>query len=595
VGKCTFGKKGEIMQSRLAAILAADMVGYSRLMGADAAGTVMRQKANRKELIDPAIKSHHGRIFKVTGDGFFVEFSSIVDAVKCAVEIQRIIEAKQVDVPKDRRIYYRIGINLGEIIEDEGDIFGDGVNVAARIEGLAPPGGLCVADTVQENLRSQLDISFEDLGEQTLKNIERRVRVWKWSDISSPMVKEPASGTRLSSKDGRTSIAVLPFMNLTSTPGHEHLADGITEDLTTELSKIDSLYIVSRTSASAYKSKTIRATQIGEELGADYIIEGSVQTAGNSVRINAQLVETRSGGHLWAEKFDGSLDAILQFQDRITQKVVSALEVRFSEGEQVRLWRDEAADARAYEHFLRGRAYYKEYSRAGSARAKPQFQSALEITPRFVSALVGLARTHIEDATYGWSASREGSLAEAKRLLDTALSMNERHAAAHAELAHFLMISGDYEAARKQAQHATSIDPNSAEAQNVTAFIFLCLNLPGEALRYARNAIRLNPGAPEFYLTVMADAYVMLRRYEEALALLKRILARRPSWIMARASAAICHEAMGRHDEAHKIAMDILEMSPSFSVGRWRRCLLNPDRADTNESARMLEAAGLPV
>jgi adenylate cyclase len=586
--------KGEIMQSRLAAILAADMVGYSRLMGTDAAGTVVRQKANRKELIDPAIDSHHGRIFKATGDGFLVEFSSIVDAVSCAVKIQRLMGATQAEVPEDRRIYYRIGINLGEIIEDEGDIFGDGVNIAARIEGLAPRGGLCVSDTVHENLRSQLDISFEDLGEQSLKNIERRVRIWKWSDNSSPSIKESASGGRSSSKEDRTSIAVLPFMNLASTSDHEHLADGITDDLTTELSKIDSLYIVSRTSAFAYKGKTIRATQIGEELGADYIVEGSVQTAGNSVRINAQLIETRGGGHLWAEKFDGSLDAILQFQDQITQKVVSALEVRFSEGEQVRLWRDEAADARAYEHFLRGRAYYKEYSRVGSARAKPQFQAALGITPRFVSAITGLARTHIEDATYGWSASREASLAEAKHLLGSALSMNENHATAHAELAHLLMVSGDYEAARKQAQRATSIDPNSAEAQNVTAFVLLCLNLPGEALSYARNAIRLNPGAPEFYLIVMADAYVMLRRYDEALPLLKRILARRPSWIMARALSVICHEAMGRHDEAHKVASDISEMSSSFGIRRWRRCLHNPDRPDINESAKMLEAAGLP-
>src|SRR5262245_49416624 len=368
-----------MMRRRLAAIIAADMVGYSRLMGADAAGTVARQKSSRKELIDPAIDSHHGRIFNTTGDGFLAEFSSVVDAVNCAIEIQLIMGDRQLDLPEDRRIYYRIGINLGEIIEDEGNIFGEGVNVAARIEGLAPPGGICVSDTVHDNLRSQLDISFEDRGEHTLKNIERRVRVWKWNDVSSLRVKRTALDNRSSAKADRPTIVVLPFMNVAGTSGHEHLADGITEDLTTELSKIDNLFIVSRTSAFAYKGKAIRATQIGEELGADYIVEGSVQTAGNRVRINAQLIETRGGGHLWAEKFDGTLDAIFQFQDRITQKVVSALEVRFSEGEQIRLWREEAADAGAYDHFLRGRAYHKEYSRAGNARAKPEFQAALEI------------------------------------------------------------------------------------------------------------------------------------------------------------------------------------------------------------------------
>jgi class 3 adenylate cyclase/TolB-like protein len=601
---------------RLAAILAADVVGYSRLMGIDEEGTLAALKAHRRELIDPLITQHQGRIVKTTGDGLLIEFPSIVDAVRCAVVMQQGMESRNANVDESHRIRFRIGINVGDVIVEGDDIFGDGVNVAARLEALAEPGHICVSATVREHVAEKLPIGFADLGEHRVKNIARPVHVFRietrtidFEDSGEETLKHSERKVRISRpggvgsttreisvpmKAGRTAIVVLPFMNLGSTSAQEHLADAITEDLTTGLSKIDSLFIISRTSAVAYKGKAISATEIGEELGADYIIEGSVQTAGNSVRINAQLIETRGGGHLWAEKFDGTLDAIFQFQDRITQKVVSALEVRFSEGEQIRLWREEAADAGAYDHFLRGRAYYKEYSRAGNARAKPEFQAALEITPRFVSAIVGLARTHIEDANYGWSSSREGSLAEGKRLLDRAFSINAAHGSAHAELAHFLMISGNYEAARERVLQAISIDPGSAEAQNTAAFVFLCLNLPREALKYARTAIELNPHAPEFYLIVMADAYMLLRRYDEALPLLETILAHRPGWIMARALLAICHEATGQHEEAHKIAMEISEMSPRFSVTRWRRCLHNPDRPDIDDSARMLELAGLP-
>jgi adenylate cyclase len=546
-------------------------------------------------LIDPIISSHRGRVFKTTGDGFLVEFSSIVDAANCAVAIQRDIADKQNDAPAESRISYRIGIHSGEIIEDEGDIFGDGVNVAARIEVLAPPGGICVSDTVRENLRAQLDITFEDIGRQALKNIDRKIQVWRWRGDAAPTAKGPAGDGLAQPGREQTTIAVLPFLILSSTPGHEHLADGITEDLTTCLSKIESLFVVSRASAFAYKGKAMRATQIGQELGADHIIEGSVQTAGNNVRVNVQLTETQSGGQLWAEKFDGSLDNILQFQDQIAQRVVAISEVRFSEGEQVRLWHDEAADVRAYEHFLHGRALYKEYSRGSNSRARPEFQAARAITPRFVSAIVGLARTHIEDATYGWSANRAASLAEAKRLLDDAFSINDSHASAHAELAHYYMVARDYAAAHEQGSIARALDPNSAEAQNVMAFIFLCLNQPKEALTAARNAMRLSPGAPEFYLIATADAQMMLQRFDEALPLLARILGRRPRWLMARAMATICLEALGRHDEAHAMATELLELSPNFSVQRWRRCLHNPDRPDTAQSAAMLKAAGIPA
>ena len=581
------------MQRRLAAILAADMVAYSRLVSDDESSTLERQKAHRKDLIEPVIAAYNGRIVKTTGDGFLAEFSSVVDAVNCAVEIQRKMRERENDIPETSRIRYRIGINLGEIVFDDNDIFGDGVNIAARLEGLAQSGGLCISDIVHENLRLKLDFRFDDLGERPLKNIARKIRVWQWNDDGAAVSDAGTPQVSLAPENERTSIIVLPFVNMSNAEGSDHLADGITEDLTTALSKIESLYVVSHTSAFARKGHAASTARIGEKLNVQYVVEGSIRTARDRVRINAQLIETNGGGHLWAEKFDGAMDGVFEFQDEIIQKVVSALEVRLSEGEQVRLWRQDSKHPLAYEHFLRGRANAKLYTRTGNVRAKQEFQTALEITPDFTSAIVGLARAHIDAATYAWSPDRKQSLTEAKRLLDRALALDENHVLTRVELAHYLFIAGDYEAAHKMAARAIAIDPNLAEVQNVAAFTLLCLNQPHEALRHARKAIELNPAAPEFYLIVKADAYMALGRFADALPLVMRILVRRPSWIMAKTMLAICYEATNQHSQARHIVSAILEMNPRFTVARWRRCLHNPDRADTTEAARMLRAAGL--
>ncbi len=583
------------MERRLAAILAADMVGYSRLIEADEAGTIARQRAHRLELIGPKIADYGGRIVKTTGDGMLVEFSSVVGAVQCAVELQTVIAERESEFSEDKRIAYRVGINLGDIIIEGDDILGDGVNVAARLEGLAAPAGVCISDMVYQNISAKLDLDFQDLGEKTLKNIDRRVRVWGWpANGPSPSDRDVAAALNLPPLLEKPSIAILPFDNMSSHTESQFLADGFCEDLTTALSKIDNLAVVSRTASFAYRGKGISALEAGRELGAAYIVEGSVRTAGNRVRINAQLIEGASGNHIWAERFDGSLDHVSEFQDSISEQIVTAAEVHLSDGEQVLNWRKEAGDPRAYEQFLSARAAYKEYSHAGSARARRGYEAALAISPGFAAALVGLARSHIEDATFGWSADKTGSEAEARRLLQAAFEIQPDHAMAQAELGHLLMREGDFEAAREASMRAVALDPNLADAHHVVATTLVCLGGHREALRYVQEAVKLNPGTPEFYFVVMAAAYIGLERYEDAKPILLQIVARRPYWLMAQSFLVIVEMGLGQPEAARRVVDQIQSKSSGFTVARWLRCIDYPNRPDVPKLRQMLLDAGLP-
>ena len=569
------------MERRLAAILAADMVGYSRLMAADETGTIERQKAHRKTLIDPMIANYGGRIVKTTGDGILVEFGSVVDAVQCAVEVQRAMIERETRVPEDTRITYRVGINLGDIVIDGDDILGDGVNVAARLEAIAPPSGLCVSDMVRQNLRGTVGESFEDMGEQSLKNIERKVRVWRWPAVDEGQARPSRNATAELEESLPPTIQVLPFETFSSDTDHRFYTEGLAEDIATAISKLDTLRVVSAGSNEGGNA-------------ARYHVKGSIRIAGARIRCNVQLIEVADGHHHWAEKFDGQIEQIFDFQDLITDQVVAALEIELTEGQQVRLWRREAGDPLAYEDFLRGRAAYKEYSRTGNARARPAFEEALDRSPTFHSAAVGLARTHVEDATFGWSADRDQSLQEAKRVLAGVFAIDPHHASAHMELSHVLMVEGDFPAARLEAELAVALDPNSADAHQCLAYILVCLELPEEALRSSRRAISLNPGTPEFYLTSMAEAFIALKRYQEALAASEKMIAKRPAWITARILCALALDGLGKEDDARKEIQKLREVSPRFTAGRWRRIIFYPDRPDVPNLVERLIAIGLP-
>jgi len=569
------------MERRLAAILAIDMVGYSRLMEADESGTITRQKVHRENFIDPQIDRYTGRIVKTMGDGLLAEFPSVVDAVDCALAFQSALSDEEQNISEEQRILYRAGINLGDIVIDGEDILGDGVNVAARLEAIAPPGGLCVSDMVRQNLRGAVGESFEDMGEQNLKNIERKVRVWRWPAVDGGQASPSRNAAAENEENLPPTIAVLPFETLSSDPDHRFYAEGFAEDIATAISKLDTLRVVS--------------SETTKDSAARYNVEGSVQVSGSRIRCNVQLIETADGHHLWAAKFDGLVEEIFDFQDRITEEVVAGLEVELTEGEQVRLWRREAGVPLAYEDFLQGRAAYKEYSRPGNARARVAYEAALDRSPTFLSAAAGLARTHIEDATFGWSAVRDDSLQEARRVLDGVFAIEPNHASAHMELAHALMVKGEFAAARLESELAVALDPNNADAHNVLTYNLICLELPEEALRSARRAISLNPGAPEFYFIAMAEAFIALERYQEAFAVSERIIAKRPAWIMARISNVLALHGLGKEEEAREAVRSLLEISPNFTAGRWHRFIFYPDRPDIPKLIERLVSAGLPA
>ena len=346
------------VKRKLAAILAADIVGYSRLMGADETGTLAQLKTHRKELIDPKIAEHCGRIVKTTGDGILVEFASVVDAVQCAVEVQRAMTQRNAHVPEDRRLEFRVGINLGDIIIDGDDIYGDGVNIAARLEGLAEPGGICISGTAFDQVEGKLDYGYEFSGEQQVKNIEKPVRVYSVRPDKDDQVEKPSADKagEKSPPHDKPSIAVLPFTNMSGDPEQAYFSDGITEDIITDLSKVSGLFVIARHSSFTYRGKEVKLEQVGRELGVRFVLEGSVRKAGDRVRITAQLVDATTENHLWAERYDRNLEDIFAVQDEVAQKVVSALAVTLKAGEEERLGRKHTPNLEAYDLFLRGRA-----------------------------------------------------------------------------------------------------------------------------------------------------------------------------------------------------------------------------------------------
>jgi adenylate cyclase len=434
---------------------------------------------------------------------------------------------------------------------------------------------------VRQNLRGPVGESFEDMGEQSLKNIERKVRVWRWPAVEGNQAGASQNEATEQAENIPPTIEVLPFETLSSEPDHRFYAEGFTEDIATAISKLDALRVIS----------------VGSDEGinaARFHVKGSVRIAGERIRCNVQFIEVADGHHLWSEKFDGQVAEIFDFQDRITNEMVAAVEVELTEGEQVKLWHREAGNPAAYEDFVRGRTAYKEYSRTGNARARPAYEAALDKSPAFLSAAVGLARTHIGDATFGWSADREQSMQEARRVLDGVFAIDPHHAFAHMELAHVLMVEGDFPAARLEAELAVALDPNNSDAHAVLAHILNCLDLPEEALRSARRAISLNPDKPEFYFMPMAEAFIALERYQEANAVSEQIIARRPAWSMARISNVLALHGQGKEEEAREAVRSLLDISPGFTAGRWHRFIFYPDRADVPDLIERLVSVGLP-
>src|SRR6266851_1914360 len=550
----------ERVERKLAAILAADIAGYSRLMGADEEGTLARLKALRRELIDPAIREHRGRIVKTTGHGLLVEFASVVDAVRCAVKIQKAMRDREGSLPQERRIEIRVGINLGDVIIDEDDVYGDGVNIAARLEALADPGGVVISSAVFEQVRDGVPDSFEDLEDQQVKNIVRPVRVYRLAQLPKPASLMGMSPLPLPDKP---SIAVLPFANMSGDPEQEYFADGMVEEIITALSRIRWLFVIARNSSFTYKGQAVDVKQVGCELGVRYVLEGSVRKAGGRVRITAQLVDAVSGAHLWADRFDGSLEDVFELQDRVAVSVAGVIEPALQAAETARSADRGTDDLTAYDLYLRAYAMV-----ASSGKQIPEalrlLERAIELDSRYGPALAWaaicclrlVADARSEDAQ---ADSRKGTDL-ARRALQVAGDDPGILANAAMALAYF---GEDIGAMMALADRALALNPSFARGWYISGFLRICVGELDAAIECVESSLRLSPrgrfGMP-FYMIGLAQ--FLSRRFDEAVPNLLLAIQEEPNYPMPYRSLAACYAHMGRLDEAREVVARLRAITP---------------------------------
>jgi TolB-like protein/class 3 adenylate cyclase len=498
------------VERRLAAILAVDVAGYSRLMGEDEEGTLAALRAVRRELGDPKIAEHRGRIVKTTGDGLLVEFASVVDAVRCAVEVQREMIARNAAAPAERRIEFRMGINVGDILIEDGDIFGDGVNIAARLEALAEPGGICLSAAAHEQVRDRLDIAFDDLGEQQVKNITRPVRVFRVA-LTHPAATAPGSPLSRNAGEGaerqrreagegiaaplplpdKPSLAVLPFQNMSGDPEQEYFADGMVEEITTAIARLPWLFVIARNSAFTYKGKPVDVKQVAQELGVRYVLEGSVRKAGNRVRITGQLIDTTTGAHIWADRFDGALDDIFGLQDQVASSVAGAIEPKLRQSEIERASRKPAANLTAYDLYLRALAQSYRYTEEGLADAVVLARQALAINPSYAPAAAAIGWCRALQRIQGWGALSDDDIGEACRLARQALEAERDDAETIWQAAYTLFLfTGEAAMAAAALDRALALNPNAAHAWLARGHIDASRNQPETAIEALERARR---------------------------------------------------------------------------------------------------------
>lgn len=586
------------VERRLAAVLAADVVGYSRLMGRDEEGTLARLKAVRKALVDPSIAEHRGRIVKTTGDGMLVEFASAVDAARSAIEVQRGMTEQNDGASQDKRIEFRIGIHVGDIIIDDNDIFGDGVNIAARLENIAEPGGICMSDDAYRQIRGKVDMAFEDMGSQTLKNIAEPMRVWRMriSGEAAPVSRQssaPVGPHQFPPFLGKPSVAVLPFQNMSGDPEQEYFADGIAEDVLTTLSKIQELMVIARNSSFAFKGQTRDIREIGRILGARYLLEGSVRKIGNRVRLTAQLIDGLDGSHLWADRFDGGLDDVFDLQDRITQDIVAALEVRLTLGEQVRVWRKRSGSPLVYEYLLKGRALYVNFARHTHARARDQLERALEINPAFVPALYLLGLTLTDQARFGWEKDRAATFDAALDCANRALAADPGYGEAYLLIGYVRSFQRRHDEAVAAGEKAIALSPSGSDAYHMAGMYHGYAGNFQTAALYEEQAQQLSPLERNESMVDEARARFHLGNFAAAHDIASRVLKERPRWLTAQTTLIASLWNLGRQDEARMIAKELLTGHPSFSVSRWARGLPYRRQEDLDALVNPLRMAGL--
>ena len=585
------------MERKLAAILAADVVGYTGLMAVDEAATLQALNMHRRELIDPKVSEHGGRIVKLMGDGVLIEFPSVVKAVQCAVEVQRGMAMRNLEVEDDRRIEFRVGINLGDVIVEDDDIYGDGVNVAARLEGLADPGGICVSRNVRNQVRDKLPYQFESIGEQRVKGVARPVRIFRvgldepdatrargpnkrtksrpvrWRGMFAALAALVAltayagwSYLRTLPVQSKPSIAVLPFKLQGDAKNDEYFADGISEDITSALSRFSNLVVMSRNAVFAYKEKHLTPEALSKELRVRYLVTGSVRKVGNRVRVSAQLNDANSSVVLWSERYDEELIDIFSVQDKITQSVAGSLVGRLNIVEEARALARPTNNPRAYDLTLRGRSHFHKLTRSENFKARKFFERAIALEPDYATAYVWLARTHINDAVFGWSERNRRSLLRGFELAQKAIVLDPTSGVAHSVVAEVYTYRQRDDLAAAEAEKAIELNPNHAAAHAVRGAVYLSQGNAAMAITYLETARRFNPQLDPGLSNLLAIAYYLENRSVDAVNLVEGLKGRYPEFPYFDVTLAVVHARAGETQQAEHAVQQVYRKAPFFPI-----------------------------
>ena len=557
-------------------------------MGEDEVATI-RTLTSYRETMARLIEQHRGRVVDSPGDNLLAEFSSVVDTVRCAVEIQDELRARNAQLPDHRKMEFRIGINLGDVVVEGERIYGDGVNITARIEGLAEGGGICISGTVHDHIENKLALRYESLGEHTVKNIKKPIRVYRVQ-----MEPDAAAGEErgeVTSPD-RPSIAVLPFVNMSGDPEQEYFSDGMTEDIITDLSKISGLLVIARNSTFTYKGKAVKVAQVGRDLGVRNVLEGSVRKVGGRVRITAQLVDAKTGGHLWAERYDRELEDVFALQNEVTQKIVSVLAVKLTKDEQERICCKQTSDMEAYDCFLRGLEYFNTFTKGANAQARQMFQEAIDLDPQYALAYSLLGNTHFLEWAFGWSQDPQ-SVERAFELAQRAIALDDSLPEAHCLLGEAYLWKKEHGQAVAELEKSIALDPNRADGLAVLGGVLSWAGRPEEAIGLVKKAMRLNPEYPVFYLWNLGHAYFLAGQYEEAIVAFKRTLNRNPNWYPAHFYLTAIYTELGRDEEARDEWTELLRKWPHGSLEAVRQRLPYKDQAVLERIVDSLRKAGL--
>ncbi len=554
------------LRQRLAAILAADAAGYSRLMSADERATVAALDAARAAF-KKQIESNQGRVIDMAGDSVLAVFETAIGAVSAALAVQKALCTVTNEQPEHRRMRFRIGVHLGDVMEKaDGTVYGDGVNIAARLQGLAEPGGITVSDSVRTAVRTKVAADFEDQGEQQVKNIVEPVRAFRVRVDGAAAPKRATAEAQSRATAGMPSIAVLPFQNMSGEADQEYFSDGITEDLITDLSNLSGVLVIARNSTFTYKGRSVDVRQVGREFNVSHVLEGSVRRAKGRVRITAQLVESASGHHVWAERYDRNLEDVFAIQDEITQKIVTALDVRLLHGEQAAGWRKSLRRPEALDAYYRGLDLFNRVTREANAEAAHCFEQVIGLEPDSPLGHLGMAWIHLSAFRYGWSDSPPESLKRAAALAGRALELDERCSDAHALLGYYHLVKGVHDQAIAAGERAVALSPNHADNTANLACSYAVSDRPAEAIPLLQRAIRLSPVYPTWYLNILGFANFRAGQHDDAEAALKLALQREPANARCRMLLAWVHHSRGRIDEARREAQEILRQDPTFRL-----------------------------